>query len=51
MRKILLMIFLSACTSKNINNESLDINMNVTFDEFKILLQEYDRNQGFPKID
>ena len=47
------MIFLTACASKNLNNNNnvLDFNMDLTFDEFKILLEEYDKNKGYPAID
>ena len=48
------MIFLTACASKNLNNNNnnaLDFNMDFTFDEFKILLEEYDKNKGYPTID
>ena len=48
------MIFLTACASKNLNNNNnnvLDFNMDFTFDEFKILLEEYDKNKGYPSID
>ena len=47
------MIFLTACASKNLNtnNNVLDFNMNLTFDEFKILLEKYDKNKGYPTID
>ena len=47
------MIFLTACASKNLNNNNnvLDFNMDFTFDEFKILLEEYDKNKGYPAID
>ena len=47
------MIFLTACASKNLNNNNnvLDFNMDLTFDEFKILLEEYDKNKGYPNID
>ena len=48
------MIFLTACASKNLsnnNNNVLDFNMDFTFDEFKILLEEYDNNKGYPTID
>ena len=51
MKKIFLLIFLSACTSKNLNNTTANIDMNVSFDEFKILLKEYDKNKGYPNID
>ena len=48
------MIFLTACASKNLNNNNnniLDFTMDLTFDEFKILLEEYDKNKGYPTID
>ena len=49
------MIFLTACASKNLNNNNnnnvLDFNMDLTFDEFKVLLEEYDKNKGYPTID
>ena len=51
MKKIIFLIFLTACTSKNVNNNILDFNMDLTFDEFKILLEEYDKNKGYPSID
>ncbi len=53
MKKIVFMIFLTACASKNLNNNNnvLDFNMDLTFDEFKILLEEYDKNKGYPTID
>ena len=51
MKKIIFLIFLTACTSKNVNNNILDFNMDLTFDEFKILLEEYDKNKGYPDID
>ena len=46
------MIFLSACVSKNINNnnEVLDFNKELTYDEFKALLEKYDKYKGFPSI-
>ena len=44
MKKIIFLIFLTACTSKNVNNNILDFNMDLTFDEFKILLEEYDNS-------
>ena len=51
MKKIIFLIFLTACTSKNVNNNILDFNMNLTFDEFKILLEEYNKKKGYPDID
>ena len=53
MKKIVFMIFLTACASKNLNNNNnvLDFNTDLTFDEFKILLEKYDKNKGYPTID
>ena len=51
MKKIIFLIFLTACTSKNVNNNILDFNMDMTFDEFKILLEEYNKKKGYPDID
>ena len=51
MKKIIFLIFLTACTSKNASKNILDFNMDFTFDEFKILLEEYDKNKGYPTID
>ena len=45
------MIFLTACTSNDLNNNALDLNMNVAFEEFKHLLIEYDKDKGFPSLD
>ena len=51
MKKIIFLIFLTACTSKNVNNNILDFNMDLTFDEFKVLLEEYNKKKEYPDID
>ena len=51
MKKIIFLIFLTACSSKNINNKILDFNMDLTYDEFKFLLEEYNKKKGYPDID
>ena len=51
MKKIIFLIFLTACTSKNENKNILDFNMDMTFDEFKVLLEEYNKKKGYPDID
>ena len=51
MKKIIFLIFLTACTSKNVNNNILDFNMDLTFDEFKVLLEKYNKKKGYPDID
>ena len=51
MKKIIFLIFLTACSSKNVNNNILDFNMDLTFDEFKVLLEEYNKKKEYPDID
>ena len=51
MKKIILLIFLTACTTQNASNEILDFNMNITVDEFKVLLEQYNKKKGYPDID
>ena len=51
MKKIFFLIFLTSCTSQNLNNNAVNIDMDVNFDEFKILLKEYDKNKGYQNID
>ena len=51
MKKIILLIFLTACTTQNSSNEILNFNMNITVDEFKVLLEKYNKKKGYPDID
>ena len=51
MKKIILLIFLTACTTQNASNKILDFNMNITVDEFKVLLEKYNKKKGYPDID
>ncbi len=51
MKKIFFLIFLTACGSKNLNKNTTNFDMNVTYEEFKILLKEYDKKKGYPNID
>ena len=51
MKKIIFLILLTACTSKSPNNSNLDFNMDLTFDEFKVLLEEYNKKKEYPDID
>lgn len=51
MKKIILLIFLTACTTQNPSNEILDFNMNMTSDEFEVLLEKYNKKKGYPDID
>tara|TARA_B100000586_G_C20056379_1_gene404289 strand:- start:937 stop:1092 length:156 start_codon:yes stop_codon:yes gene_type:complete len=50
-KKIFFLLLLASCASKNLNNSAVNIDINVTYDEFKILLKEYDKNKGYPNID
>ena len=46
------MLFLTSCTSNSFNdNKVLDFNMDMTFNEFKLLLEDYNKNKGYPDID
>ena len=51
MKKIIFLVFLTACASKSVNHNTLDFNKDLTFDEFKILLEEYNKKNEFPDID
>ena len=52
MKKFFFIIFITSCTSNNFDdNKVLDFNIDVTFDEFKVLLEDYNKNKGYPDID
>ena len=51
MKKIIFVIFLTACSSEKLNNNVLNFDNDLTFDEFKILLEEYNKINGYPEID
>ena len=51
MKKIIFLVFLTACASKNVNQNTLNFNMDLTFDEFKVLLEEYNKKKEYPDID
>jgi len=54
MKKILFFLFLVSCTSMNLvdrsDNEILDFYKELTFDEFKSLLEKYNRVNKYPDI-
>ena len=54
MKKILLFLFLLSCSSMNLednsDNEILDFNKELTFDEFKRLLVKYNKVNKYPDI-
>ena len=55
MKKIIFVLFLSACSPENLNENlninDLNFNKDLTFDEFKVLLEQYNRIKGYPEID
>ena len=51
MKKLLLLIILSSCTSYPEINNNLNFNQQMSFVEFKIMLEKYDRVSGYPDID
>jgi len=48
MKKFIILLFLTSCTSINLNNNTnikkIDFNRDLTYDEFKILLINYTKN-------
>ena len=54
MKKLILFFFLTSCSSSNLNNsldnEILDFNKNLTFNEFINLLEEYNKISSYPDI-
>ena len=51
MKKFLLLILLSSCTSYPEINNNLNFDREMSFEEFKIMLEKYDRVSGYPDID
>jgi len=54
MKKFIFLLFLTACTTKNIennlNNEIFDFNIDLNFEEFETLLDKYNKVKGYPDI-
>ena len=55
MKKLFFLFFLSACSSNNIssdlNNKVFDFNNELSFEEFRVLLDNYSKNSKYPDID
>ena len=51
---VILLLLVNSCVIKKneVSNEQLDLNLNnkMTFDEFKIKLEEYSKNSPYPNI-
>ena len=54
MKKLIFLLFLTACSTKNIenklNNQVFDFNMDLSFEKFKMLLENYSNVKGYPDI-
>ena len=55
MKKFILLLFIVACSPMNkntsSNNEIIDFNKDLTFDEFKYMLEKYNNISNYPDID
>ena len=55
MKKLFFLFLLAGCSSNNIssdlNNEVLDFNKELTFEEFKVLVDKYNKITKYPVID
>jgi len=55
MKKIIFLLFLAACSSKNIYNkenfQALNFDKELSFSEFKMLLEKYNEITDIPEID
>ena len=51
MKKIALFLLLTACTTNYLENEVLNFDRDLSFQEFKKLLIKYTKNTKYPDID
>ncbi len=53
MRYFLLIIifFLTSCSKQDLKTESIDINKKMTFEEFKVLIENNGNIKGYPSLD
>ena len=53
MRYFLLIIifFLISCSKQDLKTESIDINKKMTFEEFRILIENNGNIKGYPSLD
>ena len=55
MKKLFFLFLLTACSSNNmsndLNNEVLDFDRALTFEEFKVLVDKYNNISKYPDID
>ena len=54
MKKLFFLFFLTACSStnmsKDLNNKVLDFNRELSFEEFKVLVEKYNNISKYPDI-
>jgi len=48
---IILLLFVISCSSKSIENNNFDFSDKISFEEFKIKLNEYAIKNTYPNID
>ena len=53
MRYFIFIIFfvLISCTKKDLNTEVVDINKKMTFEEFRVLIEQNGNIKGYPSLD
>ena len=55
MKKLFFLFLLTACSSNNmsndLNNEILDFDKELTFEEFKVLIDKYNNISKYPDMD
>ena len=47
---LLILFFLVSCNSNNVRND-FNFDNNMSFNDFKLKLEEYSKNNPYPKID
>tara|TARA_Y100000590_G_scaffold362347_1_gene419495 strand:- start:693 stop:863 length:171 start_codon:yes stop_codon:yes gene_type:complete len=54
MKKLFILLILTACSSSNINNnlnnEVIDFNKELSFEEFRVLLDKFNNISNYPDI-
>ena len=54
MKKFIFLFFLASCSTKindnKLNNQIFDFNINLNFEEFKLLLEKYNKVREYPDI-
>ena len=51
MKKIALFFLLTACVTNDLENEAINFDRDLSFQEFKKLLIKYNKNNKYPDID